>query len=70
MNNLKVVVLLVMIQEFYCTNTRAYTNIRSCRGELVFDSSSLQEEIVVYTLVKLYNKLTWFEIISVFLKKI
>ena len=45
-----------MIQEFYCTNTREYTNIPSCRGKLVFDSSRLQEGIFVYTLVKLYNK--------------
>ena len=56
MNNLNVVVLLVMIQVFYCTNTREYTNIRSCRGELVFDSSRLQEGIFVYTPVKVYNK--------------
>ena len=32
MNKLKVVVLLVMIQEIYCTNTREYTNIPSYRG--------------------------------------
>ena len=56
MNKLNVVVLLLMIQEFYCTNTREYTNIPSCRGKLVFDSSRLQEGIFVYTLVKLYNK--------------
>ena len=45
------IVVLVMIQVFYCTNTREYTNIRSCRGKLVFDSSRLQERIFVYTLV-------------------
>ena len=46
-----------MIQEFYCTNIiREYTNIPSCSGKLVFDSSRLQEGIFVYTLVKLYNK--------------
>ena len=45
-----------MIQVFYCTNTRDYTNIRSCREKLVFNSSHLQEGIFVYTLVKLYNK--------------
>ena len=45
-----------MIQEFYFTNTREYTNIPSCRGKLVFDSFRLQEGIFVYTLVKLYNK--------------
>ena len=45
-----------MIQVFYCTNTREYTNIPSCKRKLVFDSSRLQEGIVVYTLVKLYNK--------------
>ena len=50
------IVLLVMIQEFYCTNTCEYTNIPSCRGNLVFDSSGLQEGIFVYTLVKLYNR--------------
>ena len=50
------VVLLVMIQAFYCTNNREYTNIPSCRGKLVFDTSRLQEGIFVYTLVKLYNK--------------
>ena len=44
-----------MIQVFYCSNTRGYTNIPSCRGELVFDSPRLQEGIFVYTLVKLYN---------------
>ena len=38
-----------MIQEFYCTNTREYTNIPSCWGELVFDSPRLQEGIFVYT---------------------
>ena len=48
--------LLVMIQEFYCTNTREYTTIPSCRGKLVFDSSRLQEGIFVYTLVKWHNK--------------
>ena len=46
---------MVMIQVFLCTNTREYTNIPSCRGKLVFDSSRLQEGIFVYTLVKLYN---------------
>ena len=46
------VVLLIMIQEFYCTNTPEYTNIPSCSWKLVFDS----EGIFVYTLVKLYNK--------------
>ena len=51
-----VIVLLVMIQVFYCTNTREYTNIPSCRGKFVFDSSHLQEGIFVYTLVKLYDK--------------
>ena len=45
-----------MIQEFYCTITREYTNIPSCRGKLVFDSPRLQEGIFVNTLVKLYNK--------------
>ena len=39
------VALLVMIIEFYCTNTREYTNIPSCREKLVFDSSRLQEGI-------------------------
>ena len=47
---------LVIIQEFYCTNTREYTNIPSCRGKLVFESSCLQEGIFLYTLLKLYNK--------------
>ena len=53
MNKLKVIVLLVIIhvQVFYCTNTREYTNIRSCRGKLVLNLSSLQERIFVYTLV-------------------
>ena len=50
------VVLLVMIHEFYCTNTREYTTIPSCRGKLVFDLSRLQEGIFGYTLVKMYNK--------------
>ena len=50
------VVLLVMIQEFYCTNTHEYTNIPSCREKLVFDPYRLQEGIFVFTLVKLYNK--------------
>ena len=45
-----------MIQEFYCANTREYTNIPSCSGKPVFDSSRQQEGIFVYTLVKLYNK--------------
>ena len=55
------VVLLVMIQVFYCTNTHEYTNIPSCRGKLVFDSSRLQEVIFVYTLIKVYKKLTYFD---------
>ena len=50
------IVLLVIIQVFYCTNTLEYTNIPSCRGEFFFDSSRLQEEIFVYTCVKMYNK--------------
>ena len=50
------IVLLVMIQEFYCTNTCEYTNIHSCSRKLVFDSSPLQEGTFVYTLVKLYIK--------------
>ena len=50
------VVLLVMIQEFYCKNTCEYTNIPSCRAKVFFDSSCLKEGIFVYTLVKLYNK--------------
>ena len=50
------VILLVMIQEFYCTNTREYTNIPSCSGKLVFNSSLLKEGIFVYMLVNLYNK--------------
>ena len=54
------VVLLVMIQVFYCTNTREYTNIPSCRGKLVLDLSRLEEGIFVYTLVKLYNKANLF----------
>ena len=45
-----------MIQVFNCTNTPEYTSIPSCRGKLVFDSPRLQEEIFVYSLVKLYNK--------------
>ena len=45
-----------MIQDFYCINTREYTNIPSCSGKLAFDSSRLQEGIFVYTVVKLYNK--------------
>ena len=57
MNKLKkVVVLLDMIRVFYCTNTSKYINISSCRGKLVFDLAHLQEGILVYTLVKLYNK--------------
>ena len=44
-----------MKQVFYCTKTRENTNIPSFRGELVFDSSRLQEGIFVYILV-LYNK--------------
>ena len=51
------VVLLVMIQEFYCTNTHEYTNIPSCRGKLVFNSSRLQEEIFVYTPYTTYQRL-------------
>ena len=43
-------------KEFYCTNTREYTNIPSCSGKLAFDPSRPQEEIFAYTLVKLYNK--------------
>ena len=35
---------------------REYTNIPSCSGKLIFDSSLLQEGIFVYTLVKMYNK--------------
>ena len=58
------VVLLVMMQEFYCTNTREYTNIPSCSEKLVFDSSRLQEGIFVYTLVNLYNKANILKIIS------
>ena len=46
------IVLLVMIQVFYCTSTREYT----CRGKLVFDSSRLQEGIFIYALIKLYTK--------------
>ena len=49
-------VLLVVIQEFYCTNTREYTNIPLVGGNSTFDSSRLQEGIFVYKLVKLYNK--------------
>ena len=45
-----------MIQVFYCTNTRENTNISSCSGKLVFDSSLLQERIFIYTLVIAYNK--------------
>ena len=56
MNKLKCGRFIGMIQEFYCTNTREYTNIPSCRRKLVFDMSRLQERIFVYTLVKLYNK--------------
>ena len=50
------IVLLVMIPELYCTNTREYTIISSCFVKFVFDSSRLQEVIFVYALVKLYNK--------------
>ena len=46
---------MVMIQVFNCTNTREYTNIPSCMGKLVSNSSCL-EEGRVFTLVKLYNK--------------
>ena len=56
MNNLKCGCLLVLMQEFNSTNTLKYTNIPSCRGKLVSDSSRLQEGIVVYALLKLYNK--------------
>ena len=42
-------------------NTREYTNTPSCRGKLVFDSSRLQEELFVYTLVKLYTKANLYE---------
>ena len=42
--------------KIYCTNTRDYTNIPSCGGKFVFDSSRLQEGIFVYTFAKLYNK--------------
>ena len=41
---------------FYCVNTREYTNIPSCSGKLIFNSSRLQEGGFVNTLVKLYNK--------------
>ena len=47
-----------VIQEFYCTNTREYTNISSYRGKLVSDSPRLQEGLFVFTLVNLYNKAT------------
>ena len=46
-----VIVSLVIIQVFYCTNTREYTNIRSCRERLVFDALRPQERIFVQTLV-------------------
>ena len=36
------IVLSVMIQEFYCTNTHEYTNIPSYSGKLVSDSSHPQ----------------------------
>ena len=51
------VVLLVVIQEFYCANTREYTNIPFCRGKLVFDSSRLQEGICVDCTIKLTNRI-------------
>ena len=54
------VVLLVMIQVFYYTNTREYTNIRSCRGKFVFDSSRLEEQMFVHALVNCTIKLTYF----------
>ena len=41
------VVLLVMIQVLYCTNTREYTNIPSCRGKLVYNLYRLQEGIFI-----------------------
>ena len=41
-----------MIKEFYCTNTREYTNIPT-------------RPAYVYTLVKLYNKASMFEIESI-----
>ena len=47
-----------MKQEIYSTNTREYTNIRSCSGKLVFDSSRLQERIFVYTLENCTRNLT------------
>ena len=56
MNKLNCDCLMVIMQEFYCTNTRDYTNIPSCSEKLVFDSCRPQEGIFVYKLVKLYNK--------------
>ena len=44
-----VVVLLVNVQKFYCTNTREYTNSPSCSGKRVFVSPRLQEGICIYT---------------------
>ena len=43
------IVIMVMIQVFYCTKTRDNTNIRLVGGGggLVFDSSRLQERIFV-----------------------
>ena len=38
-----------MIQVFYCTNTREYTNIPSCRGKLVSDSSHLHSSLINIT---------------------
>ena len=64
------IVLLDMIQEFYCTRTRDYTNIPSCSGKLVFDSSRLQEGIFVYTLVKLYNKANILLVFFIFIKSL
>ena len=55
-----------MIHVSYCKNTGEYTNIPSCRWKLVFDSSRLQEEIFVYTLVKLYNKVNLMFIFRMF----
>ena len=53
MNKLIVNVLMVMVQEFNCTNTCEYTNIPSCREKLVFDSYRLQERIFVNCTIKL-----------------
>ena len=56
MNKLKGVCFIGLDTKFYCTNTPEHTNIPSCSGKLVFDSSRPQEGIFVYTLAKLYNK--------------